>query len=89
LRVGSRPHRSWSATALLLALAAGCAKPPAPTWQRPDVSPASALQVELDCRQHAVAAIEPPASPAETQRVHTEREQYFARCMRGSGFELR
>jgi hypothetical protein len=75
--------------ALLLGLAGGCATTPAPTWQRPDVSAASARQVELECRQRAITAIDAGRNPAEIQRVHTEREQYFARCMRGSGFELR
>jgi hypothetical protein len=83
------PFHGCAAAALLLALMAGCAKAPEPTWQRPDVSAASARQVELDCHQRAIVAIDAAASPADVQRVHAEREQYFARCMRGSGFELR
>ncbi len=76
------------AAALLLALMAACAKAPTATWQRPDVSPASARAVELDCHQRAIAAIDAAAASADAQRVHAEREQHVARCMRGSGFEL-
>ena len=89
MSAGLRPVRGCAGAALLLALAAACATKPTQTWQRPDVSAASARQVELDCHQRAIEAIDAATSAADVQRVHTEREQYFARCMRGSGFELR
>jgi hypothetical protein len=92
LSAGLRPHRARGAAVLLLALVsvcAACAPAPTPTWQRPDVSAASTRRVELDCHQRAIVAIDAATSAADVQRVHTEREQYFARCMRGSGFELR
>jgi len=80
----------WRAAGLALALAAGCtpAAPPS-RWQRPDVGPETAREVELDCRQHAIAAIAGADTLDQAQSVHQEREAYFERCMRGSGFERR
>jgi len=74
------------AASLALALLAACA---APRWQRPDVSPETARQVELDCHQRAIEAIGPGNNPDDAQAVHRVREQYFERCMKGSGFEQR
>jgi hypothetical protein len=82
--------RRAAIVALLAALAAACSKPPPPSpWQRPDVSPATTAQVELDCRQRAIEAMDPGNNPEDARRVHDEREQYVARCMIGSGFTRR
>ena len=83
------PPRGWCAGSLALGLLTACAPPPPPTWQRPDVSPATAHQVELDCHQRAIETFGAGNNPTDAQAVHQEREAYFVRCMRGSGFELR
>lgn len=85
-----RLARRLGATVVPLALAASCTPPPTtPTWQRSDVSAESTREVELDCHQRAIEAIPAGTNAAERQRVHEAREQYFARCMRGSGFTPR
>jgi hypothetical protein len=73
---------------LVLASLSACAPKP-PDWQRTDVSPATAKQVELDCHQRSIEAIGPGNNPEDAQAVHVRREDYFTRCMRGSGFERR
>jgi hypothetical protein len=89
--LSARQARQLGATLVTLALVAACARAPAPTttWQRPDVSPESTREVELDCHQRAIEAIAAAVHAADVEHVHEEREQYFQRCMRGSGFELR
>jgi hypothetical protein len=81
--------RALASAVALVVLVAGCSKPPPPSWQRPDVSPQTAHQVELDCHQRAIEAIDTANNPTEAQAIHQQRDQYFERCMRGSGFELR
>jgi hypothetical protein len=84
------PRRALGVAGLALALATACTPPPPPSrWQRPDVGPETTREVELDCRQHAVEAIVGADNQDQAQGVHQEREAYFDRCMRGSGFELR
>ena len=78
-----------SARLALLLLASGCAATPKSDWQRSDVSVETTLQVELDCRQRSIQSIPRGANQAEAQFVHTQRQEYFERCMRGSGFERR
>jgi len=91
--LNARRPRQLGTTLVTLALVAACSRAPTPaapaTWQRPDVSPESTREVELDCHQRAIQAIAAAAAAADVQRVHEAREQYFQRCMRGSGFELR
>ncbi|MEJ0067479.1 MAG: hypothetical protein WDO24_00505 [Pseudomonadota bacterium] len=83
------PQRGWCAAGLVIGLATACAPPPPPSWQRPDVSPETARQVELDCHQRSIEAFNPGNNPEDAKAIHLQREDYFARCMRGSGFELR
>jgi hypothetical protein len=79
-----------ASVALLVALAAACSKPPPQSpWQRPDVSAATTVEVERDCRRRAIEATDPGNNPADAQRVHAERDQSVARCMTGSGFTRR
>ena len=85
----SRPPVRRLGAALLALAAAACAAEPADSWQRADVSPDVTQAVELDCHQRSVAAIAAATHTADVERVHAEREQYFARCMRGSGFGRR
>jgi len=77
------------AASLALALLAACANPPAPSWQRPDVSPETARQVELDCHQRSIEAIGPGNNVKDAEAIHQQRDEYFERCMRGSGFARR
>jgi hypothetical protein len=73
-----------------LALIGACTPTPPPSrWQRPDVGPETAREVELDCRQRAIEAIAGADDAEQAQAVHQQRDAYFERCMRGSGFELR
>jgi hypothetical protein len=88
-RAVPRRFARLGAASLALALVAACAKPPAPSWQRPDVSPETARQVDLDCHQRSIEAIGPGNNPEDAQAVHRQREQYVERCMRSSGFEFR
>jgi len=83
------PPRGWCAAGLALGLLTACAPPPPPAWQRSDVSPATAQQVELDCRQRSIEAFGAGNNPDDAKAVHDQRQGYFERCMRGSGFELR
>jgi hypothetical protein len=80
-------QRAVCVAGLMLGLAACAPKPP--SWQRSDVSAATAKQVELDCHQRSIEAIGPGNNPEDAQAVHQRRDDYFTRCMRGSGFELR
>ena len=80
--------RALLSACLTAVLAAGCTKPE-PRWTRPDVGAETAREVELDCHQRSIQAFEPGNTPTDAQAVHVKREDYFARCMRASGFELR
>jgi hypothetical protein len=82
-------HTCLTARLALLLLASGCAQAPKSDWQRSDVSVEATLQVELDCRQRSIESIPPGANQAEAQFVHGQRQEYFERCMRGSGFTRR
>jgi hypothetical protein len=79
--------RALGIACLAIALAAGCTKQPQSRWARPDVGVETTREVELDCHQRAIEAFEPGNNPTDAQAVHVRREEYFARCMRGSGFE--
>jgi hypothetical protein len=83
----TRRDARLGAASVALALLAACAA--APRWQQPDVSPETTRQVELDCHQRAIEAIGPGNNPDDAQAVHQQREQYFERCMKGSGFAPR
>ncbi len=87
--LATRLRRSAVAAALVLVAACAPKQPPIPVWQRPDVGPESAREVELDCRQRAIAATATANDPVAAQRVHEQREDYVDRCMRGSGFTRR
>jgi len=82
---------------LVIPLAAACATPSAPRWERSGATDAVVAEALEDCRDQAQRSPRPSLSPGSTSASTTDtasREPVFLeheldRCMRAKGFRER
>ena len=83
---------------LVIPLAAACASPPAPRWERSGAAESAVAEALQDCRAQAQARLSPtpsiaPGGPSASNTA-TERDPVFVeheadRCMQAKGFRQR